>query len=556
MKSHRASALLLVAASSPAAFAQVAVGDVSFVDRAARGEIVLGTVRGSIGVIDFDNDGWFDLFIADDAGRPNRLFRNVPSATVPGGRTFADVTAVSGVGDADGAARRWGGVVVFDYDNDGFSDIYVLGGSADGSSGVLYRNNRNGTFANVSVAAGVRMTGLTPESASAVDFDHDGFADLMVASSGAPGRTLTLLKNAGNGTFVSRPDLLPTVDFSGITYAHAWTDYDHDGWEDCLVCLNDPFPLTLKNVPNPAGGRMLVDATQSSGFTRLGRAPMGIALGDYNGDGWIDAFITDAIVGTYYENRAGTLVRITPFSTFFGWGTTFLDTENDGRLDNYQAGSHRNANIDWLVRNNGDGTFTDARDALNTTALSSQQCARIDFDNDGREDIVTINVGQFVSLYHNQSTGGRHWSTLRLVGGGPTNRAAIGAVVRLTAGGRTQVREIIAGSSFSASEDPRAHFGLDRAAAIDQIEIVWPRAGSLTERTEVYTGPFAIDTVLTLTQRCLRADFNADGFVDFFDLDDFIGAFESGAPGADFNTDGFVDFFDVMDFVEAFERGC
>ena len=110
------------------------------------------------------------------------------------------------------------------------------------------------------------------------------------------------------------------------------------------------------------------DATTASGFTQVGPAPMGIAIGDVNNDGWLDVAITDAVSGTYYENRSGTLVKVTPYSTFFGWGTAYLDAENDGDLDNYQAGSAPNANIDWLIRNDGNGVFTDVRGALMISA--------------------------------------------------------------------------------------------------------------------------------------------------------------------------------------------
>ena len=539
--------------------AQNFVGNAAFVDRAASGQITLGRIRGSIGVIDFDGDGWFDLFVADNPGLPQRLFHNVPSPSTPGGRTFVDVTATSGIGDADGTARSAGGVVVFDFDNDGRPDIYTLGnGTSD--SGLLYHNRGDGTFENTTVAAGVRIAGAQQSCASAADFDHDGFVDLLVVNSGRPGNTLVLLRNNGNGMFTQRNDLLPPVSFSGTTYAQAWTDYDHDGWEDCMMLLNNGRPLMLKNVANPAGGRMFIDATTASGFTHVGPAPMGIALGDYNGDGWIDAAITDAVAGTYYENRAGTLVEVFPFRTFFGWGTTWIDAENDGRLDNYQAGSYGGSAIDFLHLHNADNTWTDARAALNTPALASQQCARVDFDNDGREDIITVNPNNFVSVYHNQSTGGNHWTKLRLRGAGATNRDAIGAVVRVTAGGVTQVRELIAGSSYSASEDPRLHFGLGATTTIDRIEIVWPRVGTIAQRTETINGPMGTDSILTYqpTGACL-ADLDANGTVGLEDLSTLVSRFGMGGPTAsiaDLDGDARVTLQDLAKLLADYGNAC
>jgi len=556
--------LSLAFAMSAGASASVTISGISFLDRVGRGEITLGTVRGSIGVIDYDNDGWYDLFIADNPGSPNRLFRNIASPTAPGGRAFVDVSAATGLADDDGTARGFGGVVVFDYDNDGFSDIYTLGNHSNGTSGLLYRNKGDGTFANTSIAAGVRLTGYSQTSASATDFDHDGFADLLVVSTGNPARTLALLRNNGDGTFTRRSDLVPPVTFSGITYCHAWNDFDHDGWEDGLICFG--VPMTLKNVPDGSGipgRRRLIDASATSGFNFLGPAPMGIAVGDHNGDGWMDLAITDAISGTYYENRAGTFVQTFPYTTFFGWGSTFLDAENDGDLDNYQAGSYSSSNIDYVARNNSDGTWTDVRAALNTTSLPSQQCARIDFDNDGREDIITINPGRFVSIYHNQSTSGNHWSTVRLIGYSESNRSAIGAVVRLKAGNKTQVREVVAGSSYSATEDPRLHFGLGSVNAIDQIEVVWPRRGTIAQRTQVFTGPFTVDSVLSLASNMsCPADLNADRVVDDLDFVAFAFGYDillctdSSQPvecPADLNTDGFVNDEDFVRFAAAYD---
>ncbi|MBS0191996.1 MAG: FG-GAP-like repeat-containing protein [Phycisphaerales bacterium] len=545
--------------------AQVSVGGLRFVDRAALGQISLGSIRGSLGVIDFDNDGWFDLFFADVAGAPNRLFRNVASPSTPGGRTFVDVTSSSGIADADGTARGFGGVVILDFDNDGWSDIYTIGPGAGLTGGVLYRNNGNGTFTNVSIASGVRQTDTAPSSASACDFDHDGWTDLLIINSGYGGKALLLLRNNGDGTFSKRNDLVPATTFAGITYASTWTDYNRDGWEDALVCFNNTVPLTLCNAPDGAGGRRLNDATAASGFTHVGPAPMGIATGDIDRDGWQDLVITDAVSGTYYRNDSGHLTEIKPFSTFFGWGTTLLDANNDGTLDNYQAGSFSSANVDFLVRNNGDGTWTNAQAALNTTALPSQQCARIDFDNDGFEDIITINPGRFVSIYHNQSgllPGAGHWSSVRLHGGHGVNQSAIGARVRLYSAGGVQMREIVAGSSYSASEDPRAHFGLGADTTIDSIEVIWPRRGSVAQRTTRFAGPFPIDTELSITAPApCPADQNADGVVDDGDFALFARSYdlllctdpaqETDCP-ADLSGDWKVDDSDFVLFVRAY----
>ncbi len=554
----------LAAVSAPTS-GQTVIGGSTFVNRGITREINLGVVRGSLGVIDYDGDGWYDLFIPDYPTRPNRLFRNVPSATTPGGRNFVDVSQQAGLWDADSTAQGFGSVVIFDFNNDGAPDIFTAGNAT--SSGVLYRNNGNGTFTNVSIWAHVRQSNYFIDSASAIDFDHDGFTDLMLCPIVRSGQAIQLLRNNGDGTFTARPDLLPTVFSTGHIYAHVWSDYDHDGWTDVIICLNAFRPLVFKNVEAPDGGRQLIDATTASGFTSIGPAPMGIAPGDFDGDGDIDFAITDASTGTYYENRNGTLVRIRPFNTFFGWGTTWIDAENDGDLDNYQAGSYAAVNYDFLHLNEGPaggpGTgpiiWTDAREALNTEYLASQQSARIDFDNDGRQDIVTIQPDESISVYHNQSPSGNNWFAVRLRGRGglnPVNSDAVGAIVTIDAGGRTQVREHAIGTSFGSSEDPRAHFGIAAATTVDRIEVVWPRAGTRAERTQIFVGPFAAGQVVTLEPDApCAADFNQDGGVDGADVGAFFAAWSQARVSADVNIDGGIDGADVESFFGVWSSG-
>lgn len=564
---------LVALAGTTSAFAQNTVGGASFADlgslpAGATSRIVnFGVPRGSIGVIDYDNDGFYDLFFNDNPGTSKRLFHNVPSTTVPGGREFVDVSASSGIaGDADATIRSAGTVVIFDYNNDGFDDIYT-GGVTNSVGGLLFRNNGDGTFTNVSLAANIRTPqSIFPGAASAIDFNHDGFLDLFIDNTGSS-RTYTLLVNNTDGTFTDRSDLVTQVGFAGTIYASAFTDLDHDGWEDRVSLLNNGVGVVLRNVPNPTGGRMYVALTSTqSGLGYLGPAPMGIAVGDYDGDGWLDLAITDAVSGTYYRNNNGVLQRTTPFATFFGWGTTWLDTTNKGRLDNYQAGSFSRSAISHLRLNNADGTWTDARDALNIPALASQYCARVDLSNDGLEDIVTINPTSFVSVFHNAAITSNHWLKIKLRGTpgnipstNRTNRDAVGAIVRVTANGVTQTREILAGSSYGATEDPRAHFGLGSNTIVDRIEIIWPRIGTLAERTQVFTGPITTDRIITLsTGGSCAADWNQDGVRSTADIFAYLTDWFARSPQADVNAQGGVDVQDIFAFLNSWfgAGGC
>lgn len=554
-------ALFVVGAAAIAGYAhaQVSIDHVSFIDRAAAGQITLGNLRGGLAVLDYDRDGWQDLFICDTAGATNRLFHNVPSATT--GRTFVDVTAGSGLNDADGVQRNGGAAIAGDIDNDGDLDLFVLGyTTTDASHGVLYRNNANGTFTNISVVAGVRHTGAQPMSASFVDYDLDGKLDLFVGGIGSTPDALLLYHGNGDGTFTTMNTLLPPPLGSTTLYSHVWCDLDQDGDPDCiLLSAGGQSARILRNdfdAPTPS----MVAIGPEVGYAALGPAPMGIAAGDYDNDGDFDLAITNAQIGTYFRNDGGLFTKITPISTIFGWGVLWIDADNDGWLDNYQCGSlGQGANFDRLWRNLGNGTFKDISGAMNSTFSVSQHAVQLDWNNDGRADVVSVNPvapGQYVAVYENVSDAPGHWIELDLRGDGRlVNRDAIGAIVRVTAGGITQSRQIVSGSSTTSTEDLRAHFGLGGSTSVDRIEIEWPARKDLSARTRVYEGPFAADQFTQIVFAC-PADVNHDGFVNGDDYDVFADAFDVAAGSADFNGDGFVNGDDYDAFAAAFDEGC
>lgn len=573
--------MLVACAGASAAEAQTSIGGVSLFDRTFAGELSIGVPFGAVSIIDYDNDGWQDLIVGNRPGGVNRLYRNVPSASDPARRTLVDVTAGSGLDDALGIAGSATGIVVGDYDNDGFQDVFITGREVDsGVSSLLYRNNGDGTFTNVSVGAGVLVTGENTWAAGWADFDMDGDLDLLIGSNGGP-RPLRLLENNGDGTFRDATAMLPPVSGVNTIYSLIWTDVDDDGDPDCLVLSAGFGALLIENVLNADGSRSLVNASSARGFTVLGPAPMGINVGDIDNDGDRDVAITTGAVGTYYRNDGGVLARITPFETFWGWGTTYLDVDNDGDLDHYQCGSlGQGPNHDALVRNDGVGpggsvVWTDISAAMNSVFATSQHASRVDFNNDGREEVVSQNPAHYVAVYENRSgaeAGAENsWIKIKARGDGVhVNRDAIGAVVRVSAtiGGRavTQTREITSGSSTTSTEDMRAHFGLGDAAAVESITVIWPRFGRIGARTDTFAGPFELDRIIELTPRCV-ADVNGDDSVDIRDLLDFFDSFGSceGLPGpcagptgveADFDGLGVVDVNDFLSFLDAFGRGC
>lgn len=535
MRSLRFNVLVVVMAAllaAPRGMAQVNIGGISFVDRGLTGEIVLGDLRGGLSVLDYDHDGFMDLLIAGYAGQPTRLFHNVPDPLNPGRRTFVDAGGDTGLRDAAILNSEGRILVTGDYDNDGHDDVFLSGiGGSPFATGLLYRNNGDGTFTNVTAAAGVRITGASCTSASWCDYDLDGWLDLMYVCSPGGSRSIVLLRNNGNGTFSDAAASLPAVTLEQIPYAHGWVDLDQDGWPECLIPQSASTGVLLRNVSDGAGGRMFIETGAADGFVDNGVAPMGVTAGDFDEDGDLDIAMSDAAAGSYYRNiGGGRLQKITPFVSDFGWGVSWIDAENDGDLDLYMCGRLSRANFDRLFRNLGNGTFDDIGTALNGAYAASQHCVQIDFNNDGRQDIVTLNPGtgtpgMFTSVFENVSTAGNHWIKVALDARGPgINRNAANAVVRVVAGGRTQIHEILVGSSYTVTEDLRQNFGLGQTTVVDRIEVVWPRRGTMAGRTDVFDGPFAADQIITLAPRPTDGDVNCDGRIDGDDLEGFVTA--------------------------------
>lgn len=536
----------------------VAIDGVTFTDLDLTGEVEFFNPRGAIGVIDANNDGFPDLLFGNQPGSPTTLYINVADASGPGGRAFVSATSGSGLDDADGTARSGGGLAVADYDNDGDQDVYIVGRLDDDTHGLLYRND-GATFTNVSVASGLRGSGFGPQTAAWIDHDLDGDLDLFTAGAD-DNEILRFYENKGDGTFTDASNILPTVLDSANVYAQIACDVDADGWTDLMV-IDVGGPTDLRNVPDGAGGRMFIDVASTSGFDRTGPAPMGMSVADWDNDGDFDLALSNGDYGVYYENTPAGIVEITPFQTIWAWGIHWIDADNDRDLDNYQAGSlGQGANADRLIRNDLPTGWTDISPALNADVLVSRYSVRVDFDNDGLEDVVTVNPsggGRGVSLYHNRSTTSNNWLKVRAVGGSGANADAIGAVIRLIDAQGAQIRQVASGSSTASTEDLRAHFGLGALTTADRIEVLWPRAGTIDQRTDWYVGPFAANQIITLHPKC-PGDTDGDNAVTFTDLNAVLADFGDAGPflRGDSNQDGLVDFSDLNALLSAFGQSC
>lgn len=503
------------------------------------------------GFVDYDNDGWLDIYLVNGAtidvlrgkakAPPAALYRNNRDGT------FTDVTETAGV-----ANQRWGqAVCIGDVDNDGWEDLYVT----NIGKNRLYHNNRDGTFSDMAERAGVALGGWSAGCAFG-DYDGDGRLDLFVAGyvafdidnppppatgelttpkegrqpdkggmgvgaayvagmgscqyrgqrvmcgpRGLKGEGDHLFRNNGDGTFADVSVKAGVSDKPGYYgFGVAWFDADDDGKLDLLVA-NDSTPGYLYR---NRGDGTFEDMSYPSGIAlnEQGReqARMGVDIGDYDGDGRDDVHMTNFSddQNVLYRNDGGGLFSETTFRMglgeitvpFLGWGTNFFDYDNDGLLDLLVANGHVYPvvdQVDWgtsykqrlLLFRNTRGKFFDVGASAGEAVYvprSARGSAIGDYDNDGDLDILLNNLEDPPTLLRNDGgSKAGHWLTLRLIGdvGQKCPRDAIGTTVFVTANGRRMRREVASGRSFYSQSDLRAHFGLGAATRVDKLEVRW-----------------------------------------------------------------------------------
>jgi enediyne biosynthesis protein E4 len=504
---------------------------------------IIETTGTGVAIFDYDNDGWPDIFLVNGT-----TLEQIPSNKAPTSHlyhnnhdgTFTDVTEKAGL-----SRSGWGqGVCVGDYDNDGWEDLYVTYYGKN----VLYHNNGDGTFTDVSEKAGVAGSGkLWGTGCAFVDYDRDGKLDLMVAnyvdfdlaSTPAPGERASciwkgvpvmcgprglpwskniLYHNLGDGKF---EDVTSKAHIDKTTGHYAFSvstlDFNDDGWPDMYVACDSTASILYRN--NKDGTFTDVAVLSGAAFNEDGKeqAGMGSTVADFNGDGKLDIFKTNFSddTSTLYRNDGeGNFDDVTfaaglgLHTQYLGWGTMFLDFDNDSWPDLLLVNGHVYPEVDKqhlgsnfqepriLYRNNGNGTFTDVSDRAGPaikTVSSSRGLAVGDLWNDGRISAVISNMSAPPSLLENQLRLPNHWIAIRTVGT-KSNRDGIGARITVKVGKRILVDEVRSGSSYISNNDMRVHFGLGSATKVDSVEIRWP--SGLTERfNEV-----AVDKIHTLKE--------------------------------------------------------
>jgi tetratricopeptide (TPR) repeat protein len=474
------------------------------------------TTGGGVGLLDFDGDGWIDVYVVQGGTFPtakdrpssgDRLFRN------RGNGTFEDATRRAGL---EPLCQSYGhGVTVGDYDNDGRPDLFLT----RWRSYVLLRNRGDGTFEDVTARAGLSGDRDWPTSAALADLDGDGDLDLYVCHYGVwdsenpklcrnettgayiscnplelPARPDHLFRNDG-GKFVDVSEQAGIVDANGRGLGVAAADFDGDGRIDLYVA-ND---LTANYLWRNLGNWKFEEVGQSSGVagnaTGGFQASMGVAAGDLDGDGRIDLAVTNFYgeSTTFYRNLGdGAFTDCTAAvgmdvatRRLLGFGVAFLDVDNDGRLDLASANGHVNdlrPHFPYLMPAQllvGDarGTMLDVSSRAGevwTKPRMGRGLAAGDLDNDGRVDLVLLGHNEPLAYFHNRSGGG-HFVTIQLQGKPPgTSRDAIGTRLTVLAGGQKLVSWRVGGCSYQSANDPRLHFGLGPAVRIDALEVAWP----------------------------------------------------------------------------------
>jgi len=515
---------------------------VTFLDVAARAGItfrhdnassaekyLIETMGSGCGWIDYDQNGLLDLYLVNGAAtrvykppQPMRgaLYRN------NGDGGFTDVTAKAGVG-AEGLFGM--GVAVGDYDNDGFPDLFVLGYARC----ILYHNNGDGTFTDVTARAGVQNSGLWASSAAWFDYDNDGKLDLIIANyvDWSPERNFycgdrgpgmrsychpddfhgqppTLYHNNGDGTFtdVSKSSGVGLKGGNGLGVVTF--DYDNDGWQDIFIA-NDHMPNflfhnnrdgTFREVGYQAGVAVSADGQFEAG--------MGTDAADTTGSGRLDLIVghLDMQLARVYQNLGdktfadATLRSKLSYSTYHmsTFGARFMDYDNDGWRDLFLANGHVLDNIEryhadtkyaepkMMFRNTGSGIFENVSDQLGSDfqlPRVSRGAAIGDFDNDGDLDILINNCGQTPQLLRNDGGNANHWLEILLIGT-KSNRDGVGARVKVIAGDLVLYDQRKGGMSYQSAQDPRLHFGLGQGSNVDLIEILWP-SGSTTKLANI-----------------------------------------------------------------------
>ena len=483
---------------------------------------IIDSIPGGVALLDYDSDGFLDIFFTNGARIPslskggpgfyNRLYHNNQDGT------FTDVTEKAGLSGTGYTI----GVAAADFDNDGWTDLYVTGINHN----ILYRNNHDGTFTDITEKAGVSGVNSSGKklfsiSAAWIDYDNDGHLDLFVTNyldwspetskvCGLPGKRLScppslypgepniLYHNNGDGTFTDVSESTGIAGQIGKGMGVAVADYDGDGWMDIFVANDNARNFLFKNRQSKGFDEVGVEAGVAYTDDGIPVSSMGVDFRDYRNEGKPGIFLTALGGETFplYRNEGNDLFTMDTypanigFSTYkmSGWGAGIVDFNNDGYKDLFSANSHvsENADIDpqqhylqanAIFENMKDNTFQDvsARAGPGLSLRAAHRGAAFgDLNNDGKIDIVVSVIAGHAELLYNTTANGNHWLLIQTVGT-KSNRDGIGTQIKLTSqSGSVQFNQVTTAGSYASSSDKRVHFGLGRDEVVKEITLRWP----------------------------------------------------------------------------------
>ena len=526
-----------------------ATSPVQFVDVAQQAGLTIPNVWGGVdhkrsiieakgsglAFFDYDNDGWLDIYLTNG----DRLDAHWPPGKAPTSQlyknnrdgTFTDVTEKSGLGRTGWQT----GVCVGDYNNDGCDDLFCCFWGHN----ILFHNNGDGTFTDVTHKAGLDQAKVRWGAGCAfLDYDRDSHLDLFVCNyikldpstippagdttycqwkgvpimcgpRGLPGDTNILYHNNGDGTFTDVSEksgiLIPGPRYSITAVSY---DFDNDGWPDIYVAVDSESSILFKNNHDGTFTDVAVMAGCAYNDNGHEQAGMGVAVADYDCDGWFDIFKTnfaDDTSNLYHNNGDGTFSDVSFASgvgvnnRYVAWGCGFIDYDNDGWQDIIQINGHVYPEIDnynfgqtfknprLVYKNLGNGRFKDVSAEMGpgiSERYSSRGAAFGDYNNNGDMDVLILNLNDPPSLLRNEGGNQQNWIKIKLLGT-KCNRTAIGARVRVMTGKHVQMDEVHSGDSVMSQSDLRLHFGLGKVETVDTIEVKWPTTQKIERFTQV-----------------------------------------------------------------------
>ncbi|MEM6376803.1 MAG: FG-GAP-like repeat-containing protein, partial [Bacteroidota bacterium] len=426
-----------------------------------------GFLGNGVSFFDYDNDGWDDITLTTDGTNGIAFYKNYDGF-------FVEQTLNIPLIDYQTKQVNW-----VDYDNDGDYDLFV---TSDTNGNRLFNNTGNLNFEDVTVAANLPLDNLFTFGASWGDYNKDGFLDVFISN-----RDINLLipnflfKNNGDGTFSNVSVAAGIGTESHLSFCSAFFDFNNDGFQDIYVS-NDKVSHANLLYHNNADGTF-TEAAAITG-TDVSIDAMTVTVGDYNNDGWFDLYITNSPTGNvFFRNNGDTTftdIAASTGTTFnsVGWGAVFFDAENDTDLDLYVSASETGSSASYIsaafYRNQGSDAFTIPNDAgFANDNRSSYSNAIGDINNDGYADLVVSNVfNEDIFLWENLSNTTNNWLKVKLEGT-TSNRDGIGSVIEVSANGGKQYRYTLCGEGYLSQNSGTEFFGLGPHSVIDYVKVKW-----------------------------------------------------------------------------------